>query len=284
MAVNIEYLREWIGRSESHFDYVNPVPIAALSVTLGREDSFPRVGDPLPPLWHWLYFLPLYRQSEISPDGMARNLSVLPPVPLPRVMHAGNRQEFKHLLRVGDRLSRDSHIADVRIKEGRTGPLVFVCMRSEVRNDQGLALIEEQELVYREDRKPGDPVTKPQRAPANFCWSREIYPDEVLLFRFSALTFNSHRIHYDRSYATETEGYPGLVVHGRLVAILLADLLRRNIPDAQVASFSSRAIRPLFVGVPFSICGAVDGDGNTVKLWAADVEGSLATEATATLA
>jgi 3-methylfumaryl-CoA hydratase len=147
-----------------------------------------------------------------------------------------------------------------------------------------LALIEEQELVYREDRKPGDPVTKPQGAPANFCWSREIYPDEVLLFRFSALTFNSHRIHYDRSYATKTEGYPGLVVHGRLIAILLADLLRRNIPDAHVASFSSRAIRPLFVGAPFSICGAVDGDGNTVKLWAADVEGSLATEATATLA
>jgi len=284
MALNIDYLREWIGRTESQIDDVNPVPAAALSVTLDRDDPFPRVGDLLPPLWHWLYFLPIHRQSEIGPDGISRPGGFLPPVPLPRLMYAGNRQEFKRTLRVGDRMSRTSRIADVLLKEGRTGALVFVLVRHEIHTDDGLVLIEEQEMVYREHSKLGDPVPKPQSAPGTLSWSREICPDEVLLFRFSALTFNAHRIHYDREYVTQVEGYADLVVQGRLIVILLVDLLMRNIPNVRLASFSSRALRPLFVGAPFTVCGRLEGDGTTVRLWAADVEGWLATDATAILA
>jgi 3-methylfumaryl-CoA hydratase len=284
MASNINDLRGWIGRTESQIDEVNPVPVAALSATLDRDVPFPRVGDPLPPLWHWLYFLPVQRQSEIEPDGLTKRGGFLPPVPLPRLMYAGNRQEFKRTLRIGDRISRTSSIADVISKEGRSGPLVFVLVRHEIHTNEGLVLTEEQELVYREHSKPGDPVSKPQSAPGKSSWSREISPDEVLLFRFSALTFNSHRIHYDRQYATQVEGYADLVVQGRLIVILLVDLLMRNIPNARIDHFSSRALRPLFVGAPFTVCGQMEGDGKTVRLWAADVEGWLATDATAILA
>ena len=258
--------------------------VAALSATLDRDDPFPRVGDPLPPLWNWLYFLPIDRLSEIDHDGHPRRGDFLPPVPLPRRMFAGGRLQFHRVLRVGDNISRISRIVDVSGKEGRTGPLVFVLVRHEISNDEGVAVTEEQDLVYRDNPRPGNPGQTPQAAPGDATWTREIHPNEVLLFRYSALTFNGHRIHYDRRYATEVEGYPGLVVHGPLVATLLLDLLGRNMPDASVASFSFRAVRPLFDIAPFCVCGRIEGDGKTAKLWAMDVEGCLAMDATAALA
>jgi 3-methylfumaryl-CoA hydratase len=284
MTLNINYLREWVGRSESRQDQITLTPIAALSATLDRDDPYPQAGDPLPPLWHWLYFLPIHRQSEIGPDGHPKRGGFLPPVPLPRRMWAGSRLEFHHPLRVGETVSRVSRIADVEHKEGRAGPLVFVLVRHEISNPQGLALIEEHDIVYRENPKPGDPTSKPQAAPTEHAWERTIHPDDVLLFRYSALTFNGHRIHYDRRYVTEVEGYPGLVVHGPLIATLLLDLLRRKLPDASVARFAFRAVSPLFDIAPFSVCGTPERDGKTVKLWARNADGALAMEATATLA
>jgi 3-methylfumaryl-CoA hydratase len=284
MNIDINHLREWIGRIESLSDQVAPAPIAALSATLDRDDPLPRAGDPLPPLWHWLYFLPIHRQSEIGPDGHAKRGGFLPPVPLPRRMYAGGRLEFHRPLRVGATVSRRSRIADVSYKEGRTGALVFVLVRHEISDGEGLALADEQDLVYRESPSRAEPVAKPQAAPAGAIWTREIFPDDVLLFRYSALTFNGHRIHYDRRYVTEVEGYPGLVVHGTLIATLLLDLLRSNLPGPSVRRFSFRAVRPVFDIAPFSVCGRLEGDGRTAKLWAADAEGWLAMEATATLA
>jgi 3-methylfumaryl-CoA hydratase len=256
--------------------------MAALSATLDRDDPPPQAGDPVPPLWHWLYFLPIHRQSELGPDGHAKRGGFLPPVPLPRRMYAGGRLEFHRPVQVGDTISRISRIADVSHKEGRTGALVFALVRHELSNGQGLALTEEQDLVYREGPRPGETVPKPQVAPDDADWTREIRPDDVLLFRYSALTFNGHRIHYDRRYATEVEGYPGLVVHGTLIATLLLDLLRRNLEEASVRRFSFRAVRPLFDTAPFSVRGRVAG--GTAKLWAADREGWLAMDADATLA
>jgi 3-methylfumaryl-CoA hydratase len=282
--VNIEYLRTWIGKSESRLDRVTSAPAAALSVTLDRDDPFPNEGDLLPPLWHWLYFLPLHRPFEINSDGMGKRGSFFPPIPLPRQMYAGNRQKFERPLRVGDNISRTSRIVDVSQKEGRSGTLAFVLVQHEIRDGAGLAVTEEQEMVYLENPKPGDPLPKSIAAPSDASWSREIHPDEILLFRFSALTFNAHRIHYDRTYVREIEGYPDLVVHGRLIVILLADLLRRNLPDATIVQFSSRAVRPLFSGARFDLSGRVEGDGKTVKLWASNSEGLLATDAVATLA
>jgi 3-methylfumaryl-CoA hydratase len=239
----------------------------------------------LPPLWHWLYFLPLHRRSDIGPDGHAKLGGFLPPVPLPRRMWAGSQFEFHRPLRVGDVLTRVSRIQDVAEKRGRTGPLVFVKVRHEIRcgDEAEVALTEFHDIVYREAAGPDDVAPAPKPAPSDAHWEREWFPDEVLLFRYSALTFNGHRIHYDRRYVTEVERYPGLVVHGPLAATLLLDLLRHQRPDAQVTRYEFRAVRPVFDGRPFFVCGEPQPDGRSVRLWARDHEGWLTMDASATV-
>jgi 3-methylfumaryl-CoA hydratase len=278
-------LRDWIGRTETMNDMVTPTPYAALSATLDRPAERPAVGTPLPPLWHWLYFLPLHRQSEIGPDGHARRGGFLPPVPLPRRMWAGSQFTFHAPLRVGDALTRTSRIEDVTEKSGRTGPLVFVKVRHEIARtgESTPAVTEFHDIVYREAPKPGEPAPPPTRAPEGGEWERRWVPDDVLLFRYSALTFNGHRIHYDRRYVTEVEGYPGLIVHGPLIATLLLDLLRHERPEAEVLEYRFRAIRPTFDINPFSVCGAPQPDGKTVRLWAKDHDGWLTMDATAVI-
>lgn len=283
MGLDIEHLRTWIGRTEALDDVVTLAPLKALTATLDRDDPPRREGDPVPPCWHWLYFLPVHRQSEIGPDGHPERGGFLPPVPLPRRMWAGSRIEFKAPLRVGQSLSRLSRIDDVSLKEGRAGPLVFVKVRHEIRADGRLAIVDEHQIVYRDMPRPGEPVPAALHAPADEAWSRRIEPDDVLLFRYSALTFNGHRIHYDRRYVTTVEGYPGLIVHGPLIATLLLDLLRRELPQAQVTAFSFRAVKPLFDIAPFHVCGRMEGD-RSVALWARTEDGHLAMEASATLA
>src|SRR5664279_4565095 len=229
-------LRAWIGRSEERADTVTAAPLAALAATLDRDDPVPGPGTAVPPLGHLLYFLPVARQSELGPDGHPRRGGFLPPVALPRRMWAGGRLRFEQPLRVGDEATRRSTIADVASKSARSGPLVFVTVRHAISNGAGLAIEEEHDIVYRDLPAPGA-VSQPPTAPSDDSFSRRIVPDDVLLFRYSALTFNGHRIHYDRRYATEVEGYPGLVVHGPLIATLLMDLLRREAPQAIVRSF-----------------------------------------------
>jgi 3-methylfumaryl-CoA hydratase len=279
-------LAAWIGKSETVDDVVTATPYAALSATLDHGVERPAAGTPLPSLWHWLYFLPLYRQSDVGPDGHAKRGGFLPPVPLPRRMWAGSQFEFAQPLRVGDRIRRVSTIADVSQKSGRTGPLVFVKVRHEITaNDQAApSLVEFHDIVYREAPRPDDPAPPPKAAPSTCEWQRHWVPDDVLLFRYSALTFNGHRIHYDRKYVTEVEGYPGLIVHGPLIATLLLDLLRSKRPDGRVQRYEFRAVRPLFDINPFDVCGQPSADGTSVRLWARDHEGALAMEATAQVA
>ena len=278
-------LTDWIGRSETVTDTVAPTPYAALSAMLDRDPQRPPVGTLLPALWHWLYFLPLHRQSEIGPDGHAKRGGFLPPVPLPRRMWAGSQFQFHSPLRVGDALMRTSTIHDVTEKSGRTGPLVFVKVRHEIQRDgeADVALTEFHDIVYREAPSAEQPATAPTTAPAISPWERKWVPDDVLLFRYSALTFNGHRIHYDRRYVTEVEGYPGLIVHGPLIATLLVDLLRRERPEARLGAFEFRAMSPLFDTAPFSVCGRFD-DTKHATLWARGPQGQLAMQASATLA
>ena len=283
MTLDIEHLRGWIGRTETGDDVVTATPLRALTATLDRDDAPQQPGDAIPPCWHWLYFLPVHRQSEIGPDGHPRRGGFLPPVPLARRMWAGSRIEFAEPLRVGQRISRRSSIDDVRLKEGRTGPLVFVDVRHEISAEGRAAVVDEHHIVYRDMPRTGEPMPGGVAAPADENWSRRIVPDDVLLFRFSALTFNGHRIHYDRRYVTTVEGYPGLVVHGPLIATLLLDLLRRELPQPRVTQFTFRAVKPLFDTAPFEICGRREGP-RTVKLWARDADGHLAMDASATLA
>ncbi len=272
----------WIGRTEERCDIITAAPPAALSATLDRDDPAPVAGTPLPPLWHWLYFLPMARQSELGPDGHGKRGGFLPPVPLPRRMWAGSRLEFVHPLRVGDAVVRTSRIAAVTSKSARSGPLVFVTVEHEIANETGVAIREAHDIVYRDLPVPGAATTAPE-APRDESFAREIVPDDVLLFRYSALTFNGHRIHYDRRYVTEVEGYPGLIVHGPLIATLLLDLLRRERPDAVVARFDFKAVSPLFDLHPFTVCGRPDGE-RTYSLWARNSAGGLAMQARAELA
>lgn len=283
MSLDLQHLRQWVGKSERISDSVTSAPVAALAATLDRDDPRPQPGDLLPPLWHWLYFLPLHRQSELGPDGHARRGGFLPPVPLPRRMWAGGRVVFQRPLRVGEAIERVSTIQDVSHKSGRSGELVFVLVRHEISSAEGVALTEEHDIVYRDMPKAGTPVPASTPAPVDANWSREIVSDDVLLFRYSALTFNGHRIHYDRRYVTEVEHYPGLVVHGPLQATLLLDLLRRELPRATVKRFEFRAMKPVFDTAPFKVCGKSLDDGR-IRLWVADHEGALAMDATATVA
>lgn len=282
-------LQNWTGRSETVEDLVTATPCAALAATLDWPASAgpqrPAAGTPLPYLWHWLYFLPLHPQSDIGPDGHAKRGGFLPPVPLPRRMWAGSDFEFHEPLRVGDALQRTSTIAGITEKSGRSGNLVFVKVRHELRRNGSadVALTEHHNIVYRAAPTPADVAPPPQAAPAEFAWVRRMVADDVLLFRYSALTFNGHRIHYDRKYVTEVEGYPGLIVHGPLIATLLMDLLRRHMPDAAVRKFEFKAVRPTFDVNPFSIHGQPSADGKSVRLWGRDHEGWLTMDATATL-
>jgi 3-methylfumaryl-CoA hydratase len=282
----------WLGRSEETDDVVTAAPLAGLAATLDHRDPPWRHGV-LPPLAHWLYFLPRTVQQDIAEDGHERRGGFLPPVPLPRRMWAGGAFTFAAPLSIGETIRRRSTIADIQHKSGRSGDLVFVKVVHEVFGATGLAVREEQDIVYREaptdaasdaqrgasgDVQPLAESRSSHREPAaelpSADWTRTIQPDAVLLFRFSALTFNGHRIHYDRDYCREREGYPGLVVHGPLTATLLMDLFLRNNHGAQVRAFRFRGQRPLFDTGPLTVCGAAREAG--ASLWALDEHGDVA--------
>ncbi len=285
-ASTLAHLRSWIDRTETTHDDITAAPLRALTATLDRDDPDPAAGSVLPPLWHWLCFLPHARQSALGADGHPKRGGFLPPVPLPRRMWAGGRLRWQaeNPLRVGDAVRRISRIVSVDHKAGRSGDLLFVLVQHEVHNAQGLALTEEHDIVYRAAARADDAAPKPVAAETGAVWQREVVPDAVLLFRYSALTFNGHRIHYDRSYVTEVEGYPGLIVHGPLIATLLVDLVRRQLPEACIQSFEFRAVRPTFDLHPFRLHGQPSADGKAVRLWAQDHEGWLTMQGSATLA
>ena len=278
-------LKDWIGKTQTVSDVVGATPYAALCATLDRPVLRPLPGTGLPGLWHWLYFLPLCPQSGLGPDGHARRGDFLPPVALPRRMWAGSQFQFHQPLRVGDALTRVSTIDEVSEKNGRSGPLVFVRVRHEISRsgEPACALTEYHDIVYRPAAKADDVVPPPLAAPPNPAWEKKWVPDDVLLFRYSALTFNGHRIHYDRRYVSEVEGYPGLVVHGPLIATLLLELLHDHLPLAQLQSFEFRALRPTFDVDHFFVCGEPQPDGKTIRLWARDHQGWLTMQASAAI-
>jgi 3-methylfumaryl-CoA hydratase len=280
----LAHWRTWLGRSEQRADLVTAAPLNAWTAMLDRDDAEALPGSDVPPLAHWLYFLPVAPQSQIGPDGHPQRGGFLPPIPLPRRMWAGGRLTFHHALQVGDEITRTSRIANVDAKSGRSGALAFVTVRHEVTDARGLAISEEHDIVYREAPRADAPTTAPQAARTDEAFVRRIVPDPVLLFRFSALTFNGHRIHYDRSYVTEVEGYPGLIVHGPLIATLLMDLLRRERPGSRIQRFTFTAKSPLFDLHPFDVCGRFDSDEHHVALWARNHQGALAMQASAELA
>ena len=280
MTQDLDHLRQWIGRTESCADVAAAWPVAALAGTLDRDDPLPQNGDEIPPGWHWLYFLETTRASALGHDGHPKRGGFLPPVALARRMWAGGRLDFRRSLRVGEPLRRDSEIIAVEPKQGKSGSLVFVTVRHTVLASGAIAVIEEHDIVYREAAKPGEPQPPGRPAPANPSWRREVTADPVTLFRFSALIFNAHRIHYDLDYARLEEHYPGLVVHGPLQTILLLDLARRH-ASRPVKRLDYRAQHPVFHTERFTVNGMPVNGGSKAELWTATAAGRYAMTGTA---
>jgi 3-methylfumaryl-CoA hydratase len=271
----------WAPVTEERQDTVTATAAAALHGLLDGVGPPPAAGDPLPPLWHWLAFLPDAPQRELGPDGHPRQGGFLPPTRLPRRMFAGGRLQIGGPVAVAEALHRTSVVSAVTEKSGRSGDLVFVEVTHRLSAGRGPAVTEVQDLVYRGEAAPGG-ATGAAEEDSAWTWHEELSTDPTLLFRFSALTYNAHRIHYDRAYATEVEGYPGLVVHGPLQAIALAELCRRHLADRQVTGFSFRARRPAFDGAPLRLRGRRTDDDH-VELVALDGAGQVTMSAEASL-
>ena len=284
MNDTLDDFESWVGRTTERTDVIDAHRVGGIIATLDRDDPAPAPGTPLPPCWHWMFCAEAAPQLALGADGHAERGGFLPPIPLPRRMWAGSRVTFHAAPVVGDAIVRRSTILSVTPKTGKTGNLVFVVVRHETLAGGELAIEEEQDLVYREAPQPGASPPPPKPAPEGAPWRRDIVPDPVLLFRYSALTFNGHRIHYDYPYCLNEEGYPGLVVHGPLIATLMVDLARRERPDARISGFSFRAMSPLFDTGPFSVAGNPAEDGSSADVWAANGDGGLASQGTVTFA
>jgi 3-methylfumaryl-CoA hydratase len=265
---DLDHLRQWIGRSTEASDIVTAQLVRGLRATLFLEIGAPKLGDAAPFTVHWCLAQPVFPMSELGPDGHPTRGGFLPPVPLPRRMWAGGELEFLDTLRVGDEVTRRSEISDVIMKAGSTGGLCFVTVAHVVSTARGIAIRERQDIVYRDlPSGPQPAAAKPTPPPAAAHHERHM-ADPVLLFRYSALTFNGHRIHYDRDYVTKVEGYPGLVFHGPMQAALLVEYAARLHGGTAPKKLSYRGVQPLFDGSEFSINANETAAG--MELWTAN--------------
>jgi 3-methylfumaryl-CoA hydratase len=277
---DLDRLRQWIGRSTQASDIVTAQLTKGLRATLFLPIGEPKAGDAAPFTVHWCLAQPVFPMSELGPDGHPSRGGFLPPVPLPRRMWAGGELEFLDGLRVGDEVSRTSRIADVTMKTGSTGQLCFVSVDHLIATTRGPAIRERQDIVYR-DASPASPAPERPTAPPPAARHRETHmADAVLLFRYSALTFNGHRIHYDRDYVTRVEGYPGLVFHGPMQAALLVEFAARLHGGQAPGKFRYRGVQPLFEGSEFSV-NANETDAG-MELWTANSVGQPTMKGTAT--
>ena len=277
---DLDRLRQWIGRSTQASDIVTAQLTKGLRATLFLPIGEAKAGDAAPFTVHWCLAQPVFPMSELGPDGHPSRGGFLPPVPLPRRMWAGGELEFLDGLRVGDEVSRTSRIADVTMKTGSTGQLCFVSVDHLIATVRGPAIRERQDIVYR-DGSPASPAPERPTAPPPAARHRETHmADPVLLFRYSALTFNGHRIHYDRDYVTRVEGYPGLVFHGPMQAALLVEFAARLHGDQAPGKFRYRGVQPLFEGAEFSVNANKTGAG--MDLWTANSQGQPTMKGTAT--
>ena len=271
-AIDIKHLQTWIGKQETLHDDIALFPAQALAAALDNE-LLPTKGEALPPFWEWLYFLPTPRASSTGADGHPAKGGFLPPVPLPRRMWAAGEASYNKPLVIGRPARRVSTIESVDLKEGSTGTLVFVAVKHDIYQDDALCISQVQNIVYREQPAEGAPLPPVKAPPEDAAWSKTITPDPVLLFRYSALTFNGHRIHYDRDYAVKEELYPALVVHGPLLVTLLLELARAELPGEKLSNIRFRAVRPTFDTEPFKVEAKQDGD--KLQLWSVDSSNAL---------
>lgn len=275
-------LEEWIGRRESAVDYITVPLVHRLAATLDRDDVAPRPGDPLPIGWHGVLFPRVVRQSQIGADGHPRRGDFVPPVPLPRRMNGGKRIRFHGDLQVGDEVQRVSVIQNIQEKDARSGRMVIVTVKTDIHSPRGLAVTEEQDILYRDPPVAGAPRPSPQ-PPGDPLWRRAWTPDTVMLFRYSAVTFNAHRIHYDAPYVTRTEGYPERIVNGGLSALLVFELARQEL-KAPIVQAAVRNVAPMFVNQPLTVCGRPGPGADSAAFWITNHEGAPSLSAEITVA
>jgi len=276
-----EVIAGWAPGPTETTETIAAEPAVALSGLLDREPAVTAPGDPIPPLWHWLYFLDRPASSELGPDGHPAAGHFMPPIPQRRRMYAGGRASYTGAFRCGDEITRRSELADATVKQGRTGELLFVTVRSVFTRAGAVIATEEQDVVYRSGPPAAGGSARPRgssEAAGPAPWQIQIVPDPVLLFRFSALTYNAHRIHYDADYATGVEGHPGLVVHGPLLALLCFELPRRHAPRQRVTQLSFRARSPVYVGQRCTVTGGPRDDGCAMQVAGPDGAVALTAE------
>ena len=281
--VSIDELQKWVGCSEVVEDVISLSTVAKMSATIDSNPVELKFGAPLPPCWHWLFFNRGVTPEGLRIDGTYADAEYMPPISSPRRMWAGNKIKNEKPLTVGCSAKRTVTIEEIIEKKGTSGHLIFLRERAEITDENGGSLIDWRTLVFRDGTGKFEGQNN-LRAPKIKDWSQNINPDPILLFRYSALTFNSHRIHYDRDYTQNVEGYPDLLVHAPLTATLLLNLIRKEMPAAEVNEINLRATAPIFVNQPFSINGTITNEGKEAELWAMTKDGNLAMTADILLA
>ena len=268
-------IKDWLGRTRRDEDEITLNAVRRLAATLDQDPTVFRRGSEMPESWYAILFGTIARESTLGPDGHLETGDFLPPLHGSRRMFGGRRTRFIAPLKIGDAVTRVSTVTRAELKTGRTGPFTLVTVMHEISGPAGLALTEEQDIIYRAAVEAGTVASQKAAAPAadKPTWSTPIELDPVLLFRYSAVTFNAHRIHYDLPYARDVEGYPALVMNGGLTALLLIETARPHLPRA-IAAYAARAISPLFVGQRVAFNGRLAGD--EVALWASGPDGGLA--------
>lgn len=281
--MDIEKLKSWLGREQRAAQRMDLWPVEGLHALLNM-DAHPAEGDEAPYLAQWLYFGPTVPQSRIATDGHPERGDFLPPIPLPRRMWAASDVTFKRNLRIGETVQKTARIADISSKEGASGTLLFLKVDNDYVDESGAAILREtQTLVYRDEPSSAEASPRSTPAPSIAAWSQAVTPDETMLFRYSAITFNAHRIHYDRSYTQDVEHYADIIVQGQLTATLLLEAFLRAKPEQRIASFSFRGVQPIFCNETIYLEGAPDGSEGTYRLWARDAAGNMRTSAKITV-
>jgi 3-methylfumaryl-CoA hydratase len=285
MAESLERFKSYIGKSESTTDVVTASTMVKFAATLGLENPPLQKGAPIPPGWYGGFFPASHRPAQMRTDGQASGGGIMPPIPLPRRRIGGTRVSFHEPLRIGDEITRKTEIADIKIDEGPNEAMATVVERNSISNSRGLAVVEERDMVMLSEARAAATAQTAPSVPGEAKWQQIIEPNPPLLFRFSAIRFNSHRIHYDRDYVTKVEKLPGLVVQSSLISQLLIEMCRRELPARRLTAFDFQNLRSIYdSGGKFMIAGAPSSDGRDASLWALDADGRLAMVATAKFA
>jgi len=284
MAESLESFKSYIGKSETAIDVVTGSVMLKFAATLGLEKAPTDKGEVVPPGWHGGFFPPSHRPTQMREDGQASGGGLIPAIPLPRRRIGGTRMTFHEPLRVGDEIKKVTEIADMQIDDGPDGAMVTIIEKSSISSSRGLGVVEERDMMMlSEARADAAPKAAPT-VPAEAKWKRVFEPKTPLLFRFSAIRFNSHRIHYDRDYVTKVEKLPGLVVQTSLICQLMIEMCRSEVPNRALSYFGFQTARQTYDTGNFTIAGTPSADGREATLWSLDSNGNVTMTATAKFA